>query len=46
MEQNERDNCCWVAVVGPCDRICVGGFSGLRDPKPECRVYNMSFMST
>jgi hypothetical protein len=37
MEQNERDGCGWVAAVGSCDRVCVGGFCGVHVPPLEYR---------
>lgn len=37
METNEADGCGFVASVGPCSRVCVGGFCGANDPPLEYR---------
>ena len=37
METNEADGCGFIASVGPCSRVCVGGFCGVNDPPLEHR---------
>ena len=37
METNKADGCGFVASVGPCSRVCVGGFCGANDPPLEYR---------
>jgi hypothetical protein len=53
MATNDQDGCGFVAAVGPCDEVCVGGFCGVNMPPLEGRgttnvlyIYMGEFPST